>query len=124
MSAPTSPTIGSFLFDYLHKQGVTHAFGIPGDFALPTFRWLENSPIDLITLTHEPSVGFAADAYARVTSLRPELAEAHAGLGYMRALTGQPEAAARHWEEALRLKPDFPGLRERLHRIRAGTAAK
>lgn len=69
MSAPTSPTIGSFLFDYLHKQGVTHAFGIPGDFALPTFRWLENSPIDLITLTHEPSVGFAADAYARVKGL-------------------------------------------------------
>ncbi len=62
----SSPTIGSFLFDYLHSKGVTHAFGIPGDFALPTFRWLEKSPIKLITLTHEPSVGFAADGYARV----------------------------------------------------------
>ena len=65
----SSPTVGSFLFDYLHGKGVTHAFGIPGDFALPTFRWLENSKIDLITLTHEPSVGFAADGYARIKGL-------------------------------------------------------
>lgn len=62
-------TVGSFLFDYLHRKGATHAFGIPGDFALPTFRWLDQSEIDLITMTHEPSVGFAADAYARVRGL-------------------------------------------------------
>ncbi len=62
-------TVGSFLFDYLYQQGVTHAFGIPGDFALPTFRWLDRSPVELITLTHEPSVGFAADGYARVNGL-------------------------------------------------------
>ncbi len=62
-------TIGSFLFDYLYKQGVRHAFGIPGDFALPTFRWLQKSDIDLITMTHEPSIGFAADGYARVHGL-------------------------------------------------------
>ncbi len=64
-----SMTVGSFLFDYLYQQGVGHAFGIPGDFALPTFRWLNQSPIELITLTHEPSVGFAADGYARVRGL-------------------------------------------------------
>jgi len=62
----TQPTVGSFLFDYLHKMGVTHVFGIPGDFALPTFRWMEASPLKIITMTHEPSVGFAADAYARI----------------------------------------------------------
>jgi indolepyruvate decarboxylase len=61
-------TVGSFLFETLHSRGVTHAFGIPGDFALPTFRWLERSPLNLITLTHEPSVGFAADGYARMTN--------------------------------------------------------
>jgi indolepyruvate decarboxylase len=63
------PTVGSYLFDYLYNQGVHHAFGIPGDFALPTFRWLQNSKIKLYTLTHEPSVGFAADGYARVRGL-------------------------------------------------------
>ncbi|MBY0408312.1 MAG: hypothetical protein K2Q01_11535, partial [Rickettsiales bacterium] len=60
--APT-PTVGSFIFEYLYSQGVRDAFGIPGDFALPTFRWLEKSDINLYTMTHEPSVGFAADAY-------------------------------------------------------------
>jgi indolepyruvate decarboxylase len=64
-----NPTVGSFLFDYLAAKGVGHVFGIPGDFALPTFRWLEQSKLDIITLTHEPSVGFAADGYARVHGL-------------------------------------------------------
>lgn len=62
-------TLGEFLFSYLYKRGLRHAFGIPGDFALPMFRWLDRSKIDLITMTHEPSVGFAADAYARVNGL-------------------------------------------------------
>lgn len=65
--AKSTPTVGEFLFDYLHNQGVNHAFGIPGDFALPTFRWIDRSPIKMINMTHEPSVGFAADAYARLT---------------------------------------------------------
>jgi indolepyruvate decarboxylase len=62
-------TVGQFLFDYLHTLGVGHVFGIPGDFALPTFRWMQESELDIITLTHEPSVGFAADAYARIHGL-------------------------------------------------------
>lgn len=62
-------TVGGFLFEYIHKQGVKHAFGIPGDFALPTFRHLAASKIKTITMTHEPSVGYAADAYARVNGL-------------------------------------------------------
>lgn len=67
MATKQTPTVGEFLFDYLYNQGVRTAFGIPGDFALPTFRWLEKSRLDLINMTHEPSVGFAADAYARLT---------------------------------------------------------
>ncbi len=62
-----STTVGSFLFDYLYEKGARHAFGIPGDFALPTFRWLNQSRLELITMTHEPSVGFAADGYARAS---------------------------------------------------------
>lgn len=65
----SSLTIGSFLFDHLYSRGIRHAFGIPGDFALSTFRWLERSDIDLITMTHEPMVGFAADGYARMRGL-------------------------------------------------------
>ncbi len=61
--------LGEFLFAYLHARGVTTSFGVPGDFALPTFAWLEKSPITSVTMTHEPGAGFAADAYARVNGL-------------------------------------------------------
>ena len=62
-------TIVSFLFDYLHKKGARHIFGLPGDFALPLFGAVEQSPLELVTMTHEPAVGFAADGYARITGL-------------------------------------------------------
>ena len=65
----SQPTVGAFLFEYLASKGVGHVFGLPGDFALPTFRWLQQSGLGIITLTHEPSVGFAADGYARVHGL-------------------------------------------------------
>jgi TPP-dependent 2-oxoacid decarboxylase len=66
---PAVMPLGEFLFHYLHQCGVRHSFGIPGDFALPIFAALENSPIQAITMTHEPGAGFAADAYARVNGL-------------------------------------------------------
>jgi len=61
--------LGEFLFEYLHRCGVRHSFGVPGDFVLPTFAWLEKSKIKSITMTHEPSAGFAADAYSRVNGI-------------------------------------------------------
>lgn len=60
----------------------------------------------------------AAATYREVIALQPASAEAHAGLGYMLALTGRREEAVKHWEEALRLNPAFPGLRERMERLR------
>jgi hypothetical protein len=51
----------------LEANGAGEIFGIPGDFALPYFRIIEESGIlPLYTLSHEPGVGFAADAAARV----------------------------------------------------------
>ena len=41
---PATMPLGQFLFAYLHHRGVRHSFGVPGDFALPTFAWLEKSP--------------------------------------------------------------------------------
>ena len=61
--------MGQFLFAYLHARGVRHSFGVPGDFALPTFAWLDKSPIQSITMTHEPGAGFAADAYSRINGI-------------------------------------------------------
>jgi indolepyruvate decarboxylase len=61
--------MGEFLFAYLHRRGVRHSFGVPGDFALPTFAWLDKSPIQNVTMTHEPGAGFAADAYSRLNGI-------------------------------------------------------
>ena len=68
-SFPARMPMGQFLFEYLHRRGVRHSFGVPGDFALPTFAWLDKSPIESITMTHEPGAGFAADAYSRLNGI-------------------------------------------------------
>ena len=63
-------TVGEFLFQHLSRtEGLECAFGLPGDFALPLFHCIDQSPIKLVTMTHEPGVGFAADAYARLHGL-------------------------------------------------------
>jgi indolepyruvate decarboxylase len=54
------------LLQALQARGATEVFGIPGDFALPLFREIERSArLPLVTLSHEPGVGFAADAASR-----------------------------------------------------------
>jgi indolepyruvate decarboxylase len=52
----------------LNGHGARQIFGIPGDFVLPFFKVIEESAIlPLFTLSHEPAVGFAADAAARIS---------------------------------------------------------
>jgi len=57
-----------FLFDCLWQHGVRHIFGIPGDFVLNLYEAFErDGRFRLVRLSHEPSVGFAADGAARIT---------------------------------------------------------
>jgi indolepyruvate decarboxylase len=66
------PSLAKALLDGLKAHGVREIFGIPGDFVLPLFKVIEESRIlPYFTLSHEPAVGFAADAAARY----------HCGLG-------------------------------------------
>ena len=61
-------TLASFLFDQLHRHGVRHVFGIPGDFALNLYEALEaDGRFSLVRFSHEPAVGFDADGCARIT---------------------------------------------------------
>ncbi len=54
------------LLQVLHRAGAREIFGIPGDFALPLFEVIEQfDELPLYTLSHEPAVGFAADAATR-----------------------------------------------------------
>ena len=66
------PTLATSLLHGLKRHGAREIFGIPGDFVLPLYRVIEESKIlPHYTLSHEPGVGFAADAAARY----------HGGLG-------------------------------------------
>ncbi len=59
--------LAEVLLHALRAHGARQIFGIPGDFALPFFKVIEESGIlPLYTLSHEPAVGFAADATARM----------------------------------------------------------
>ncbi|MEB2344653.1 MAG: thiamine pyrophosphate-binding protein [Deltaproteobacteria bacterium] len=73
MPAPRSTlrprmALGDFLVAYLRRAGVTHLFGLPGDLVLGLFhRFGRERALDIVTFSHEPTVGFAADGYARST---------------------------------------------------------
>ena len=59
-------TLALSLLQGLKDHGAREIFGIPGDFVLPFFKVIEESGIlPHFTLSHEPAVGFAADAAAR-----------------------------------------------------------
>jgi len=60
--------LGDFLVAYLRKIGVEILFGIPGDLVLKLFlRFGKPRGLRIVTFSHEPGVGFAADGYARAT---------------------------------------------------------
>jgi TPP-dependent 2-oxoacid decarboxylase len=60
--------LGDYLVAYLQKIAVSHLFGIPGDLVINLFLKLGRlRGLKVITLSHEPGVGFAADGYARAT---------------------------------------------------------
>jgi indolepyruvate decarboxylase len=66
---PVAMTLAAFLFDRLWAHGVRRIFGIPGDFVLNLYEALEaDGRFELVRLSHEPAVGFAADGAARATS--------------------------------------------------------
>ena len=59
-------TLAKSLLHGLKAHGARELFGIPGDFVLAFFKEVEESAIlPWFTLSHEPAVGFAADAAAR-----------------------------------------------------------
>ncbi|MSO55353.1 MAG: hypothetical protein EXQ55_00260 [Acidobacteria bacterium] len=65
----TSVKLHQVLFDELYGQGIRQISGIPGDFVLNLYEALsQDARFQLITLSHEPAVGFAADGASRITN--------------------------------------------------------
>ena len=71
--------LADYVFQRIKDAGVEYTFGIPGDFVLPHYVAQERSGLKTVVMTHEPSVGFAADAYARVRGLGVALVTYGAG---------------------------------------------
>ena len=64
----TRMQLGDFMVAYLRRAGVTHIFGLPGDLVLGLFHHFGRArDLEIVTFSHEPAVGFAADGYARST---------------------------------------------------------
>ncbi len=103
--------LAEHLYHELHRRGVSHAFGVPGDFALSLWAALEQSPITGVVLAHEPSCGFAADAYARVRGMG--LALVTYGVGGLNMVNAAAEAYAE--KSPLVIVSGSPGMGERRH---------
>ena len=102
--------VGESLLHALRDHGARQVFGIPGDFVLPFFKVIEESAVlPLYTLSHEPSVGFAADAAARATCV-PGVAVVTYGAGALNMVN--PVAAAYAEKSPLVVISGAPGQRE------------
>ncbi|GAB4164974.1 MAG: indolepyruvate/phenylpyruvate decarboxylase [Rhodocyclaceae bacterium] len=87
-------SVARALLRALKDCGAGEIFGIPGDFALPFFKAVEESGIlPLYTLSHEPAVGFAADAAARLRSA-PGVAAVTYGAGALNMVNAVAAAFA------------------------------
>ena len=62
-------TISQYLLTRMHRVGLNHAFGVPGDYVLDFMDHLVASPIELICTCNELNAGYAADAYARINGI-------------------------------------------------------
>ena len=71
--------LAEYMFDRIQAAGVDCTFGIPGDFVLPVYAAQQKTDLKTVVMTHEPSVGFAADAYARLRGLGVALVTYGAG---------------------------------------------
>lgn len=105
------PALGRVLIEALAEHGAQEIFGIPGDFVLPFFKQIEESGrLPFYTLSHEPAVGFAADAAARFGG-RLSVAVATWGAGAFNLVN--PIAGAYAERSPVVVVSGAPGMRER-----------
>lgn len=62
-------SIGQYLLKRLADEGVTHVFGVPGDYVLGFYDLLVHSEIKHVGTTREDTAAFAADGYARIKGM-------------------------------------------------------
>jgi TPP-dependent 2-oxoacid decarboxylase len=86
--ATTTTTVGSYLATRLVQLGVTHLFGLPGDYNLTLLdELLAVEGIDWSGSTNELNAAYTADGYARVGRRPGAVVTAH-GVGELSAING------------------------------------
>ena len=71
--------LAEYLFKRIQDVGIDTTFGIPGDFVLPLYAAQAKTALKTVVMTHEPAVGYAADAYGRLRGLGVALVTYGAG---------------------------------------------
>jgi TPP-dependent 2-oxoacid decarboxylase len=62
-------TVGDYLVRRLEQAGVSHVFGVPGDYVLDFMDRIVESPLELVNTCNELDAGYAADGYARIRGI-------------------------------------------------------
>jgi indolepyruvate decarboxylase len=93
----TSPTtaIGDFLLRRLREAGITHAFGVAGDYNLEFLQQMEDSrTLSWVGTCNELNASYAADGYARVHGMGALVVTN--GVGALSAINGIAGAYSEH----------------------------
>ncbi len=88
-------TIGDFLLRRLREVGISHLFGVAGDFNLEFLEQLADTPgMDWVGCCNELNAAYAADGFARTHGLAALVTTY--GVGELSALCGVAGAYAEH----------------------------
>src|SRR5580693_5618518 len=88
-------TVGEFLLRRIQEAGVSHAFGVPGDYNLELLQQLEDSgTLEWIGACNELNASYAADGYARLNGLAALIVTN--GVGALSAINGVAGSYAEH----------------------------
>ena len=90
-----TPNVGDYIVKRLAEEGISHAFGVAGDYAFPICDAVERSDkIAWIGCANELNAAYAADGYARIRGA--SMLVTTFGVGELSALNGVMGAKAEH----------------------------
>jgi indolepyruvate decarboxylase len=88
-------TVGEFLLRRLREAGITHAFGVPGDFNLELLQQLSDTgTLEWVGTCSELGSSYAADGYARLNGMGTLILTN--GVGPMGAIAGVAGSYSEH----------------------------
>ncbi len=88
-------TVGEFLLRRIREAGVTHAFGVPGDFNLELLQQMEDSgTLTWVGTCNELNASYAADGYARLNGMAALIVTQ--AVGALSAINGVAGSYAEH----------------------------